>query len=145
MADPFHHAQSSVRRWGGTPEDYVKYHAWFDETKKSWADPRHRLFRHHAEGIAWMIDYFMALDHRSTPVMINTDGRMVPLRYIGEQHVVEDLGFIPSMKDWIEQPDRLEKIELPMKSWMALGAQKISKEINKDFQPRTIPSEVTNG
>ena len=27
-------------------------------------------------------------------------GRVVPLRLIGEQHVREDLGFIPSFADW---------------------------------------------
>lgn len=29
-------------------------------------------------------------------------GRIVPVRLIGEQHVQEDLGFIPSFADWIK-------------------------------------------
>ena len=28
-------------------------------------------------------------------------GRVVPVRLIGEQHVMEDLGFIPSFADWV--------------------------------------------
>jgi hypothetical protein len=28
-------------------------------------------------------------------------GRVVPVRLLGEQHVVEDLGFIPSFADWV--------------------------------------------
>ena len=28
-------------------------------------------------------------------------GRVVPVRLIGEQHVMEDLGFIPSFMDWV--------------------------------------------
>ena len=28
-------------------------------------------------------------------------GRKVPVRLIGEQHVIEDLGFIPSFADWV--------------------------------------------
>jgi hypothetical protein len=28
-------------------------------------------------------------------------GRQVPTRLIGEQHVQEDLGFIPSFADWV--------------------------------------------
>ena len=28
-------------------------------------------------------------------------GRVVPVRLIGEQHVIEDLGFIPSFADWV--------------------------------------------
>jgi hypothetical protein len=30
-----------------------------------------------------------------------TTGRVVPVRLIGEQHVREDLGFIPSFADWV--------------------------------------------
>jgi hypothetical protein len=32
--------------------------------------------------------------------IVNADGRTVPVRFIGEQHVREDLGFIPSFADW---------------------------------------------
>jgi hypothetical protein len=28
-------------------------------------------------------------------------GRIVPVRLIGERHVIEDLGFIPSFADWV--------------------------------------------
>ena len=29
-------------------------------------------------------------------------GRIVPVRLIGEQHVREDLGFVPSFADWVK-------------------------------------------
>jgi hypothetical protein len=29
-------------------------------------------------------------------------GRIVPVQWIGEQHVREDLGFIPSFADWVK-------------------------------------------
>ena len=32
--------------------------------------------------------------------IVNADGRTVPVRLIGEQHVREDLGSIPSFADW---------------------------------------------
>ena len=51
MAHPWHHALSSVRKWGGAPEDYLAVHAWFDASKAITADFRHRALRHHAEGI----------------------------------------------------------------------------------------------
>lgn len=51
MAHPYHHALSSVKKWGGDVEDYVPIHSWFDESKKEWADGRHRALRHHSEGI----------------------------------------------------------------------------------------------
>ena len=30
-----------------------------------------------------------------------SSGRVVPVRLIGERHVIEDLGFIPSFADWV--------------------------------------------
>ncbi len=51
MAHPYHHALSSVKKWGGTVEDTLAVHAWFDQSKEITADFRHRALRHHAEGI----------------------------------------------------------------------------------------------
>jgi hypothetical protein len=94
MAHPYHHALSSVRKWGGTPEDYLGLHGWFDESKLIIADYRHRALRHHAEGI------FMAERFFGATLTLST-GRIVPTRWIGEQHVREDLGRIPSFADWV--------------------------------------------
>jgi len=33
------------------PEDYLKIHNWFDESKAHIADLRHRALRHHSSGI----------------------------------------------------------------------------------------------
>jgi hypothetical protein len=35
--------------------------------------------------------------------MTNSKGKQVPVRYIGEQHVKEDLGGIPTAQDWLSQ------------------------------------------
>ena len=94
MAHPYHHALSSVRRWGGVAEDYQAIHDWFDASKAITADFRHRALRHHAEGIFACEAVF------GTTITIST-GRVVPVRLIGERHVVEDLGFIPSFADWV--------------------------------------------
>src|ERR1700676_4813958 len=51
MAHPLKHAQSSARRFGGKPEDYLPIHSWFDESKAFLADFRHSALRHHTEGI----------------------------------------------------------------------------------------------
>lgn len=93
MAHCYYHAGSSARKWGGVPEDYLALHEWFDQSKMILADPRHRALRHHAEGI------FMAQTIFGETVT-NSAGRVVPVRLIGERHVVEDLGHIPSFADW---------------------------------------------
>lgn len=95
MAHPYHHAVSSVRKWGGRVEDYLRIHDWFDESKAILADFRHRALRHHAEGI------FLA-ERIFGPTLTTADGRVVPVRWVGEQHVKEDLGWIPSAVDWLK-------------------------------------------
>jgi hypothetical protein len=51
MGNCYHHALSSVKKWGGVAEDYLPLHQWFDESKAITADFRHRALRHHAEGL----------------------------------------------------------------------------------------------
>lgn len=117
MAHPLHHAQSSARKHGGKPEDYLAIHQWFDESKQMMADFRHRALRHHAEGI------FMA-EKMFGVAITNSDGKQVPTRFIGEQHVREDLGFIPSMQDWF--------CNIQGKPWMSLHAQKLGEPLGPD-------------
>jgi hypothetical protein len=93
MAHCYYHALSSVRKWGGRPDDYLPLHQWFDQSKAIISDPRHRALRHHAEGIFMLETLFGA-------TIVNAAGRTVPVRLIGEQHVREDLGSIPSFADW---------------------------------------------
>ena len=94
MAHPLKHAQSSSKKFGGVPEDYLPIHSWFDESKAFFADFRHRALRHHAEGIFLCEKIFGV-------AITNSRGQLVPVRYIGEQHVIEDLGRIPSLQDWL--------------------------------------------
>ena len=92
--NPYHHALSSAARFGGQPDDYLPLHQWLDESKAYFADFRHRALRHHAEGIFLLERLFGA-------TITNSDGRAIPVRFIGEQHVKEDLGRIPTAQDWL--------------------------------------------
>ena len=47
----YNHALSSVKKFGGKVEDYIKIHEWFDESKGFYGDLRHRALRHHTQGI----------------------------------------------------------------------------------------------
>jgi len=93
--NPYHHALSSAARYGGKPDDYLPLHRWLDESKAFFADFRHRALRHHAEGIFLLERLFGA-------TITNSNGRAIPVRFIGEQHVKEDLGRIPTAQDWLE-------------------------------------------
>ncbi|MGO9546510.1 MAG: DUF6915 family protein [Rhodomicrobium sp.] len=96
MAHPYDHAVRSAQLFGGKPEDYFAIHDWFDESKAHFADFRHRALRHHSEGIFLCGSIFGA-------AIKNSDSKHIPVRTIGEQHVIDDLGWIPSVKDWLQQ------------------------------------------
>ena len=96
MAHPLKHAENSARKFGGRAEDYLPIHNWFDESKAFLADFRHRSLRHHAEGI-FLAEKLFGI------AIVNSDGNQVPVRYVGEQHVKEDLGRIPTAQDWLLQ------------------------------------------
>ena len=57
-------------------------------------DFRHRALRHHAQGV------FEAERVFGTAI-VNSDGKHVPTRILGEQHVWEDCGRIPTLADWL--------------------------------------------
>lgn len=125
MAHPYDHARSSAKRFGGNAEDYIKIHSWFDESKKMYAHWRHRALRHHAEGI-FMAEAIFGV------TMINSDGRKVPVRIIGEQHVKEDLGWIPTMQDWFQH--------LAHEPWMTRGVQRLAIDSNLERIESSQPS-----
>ena len=79
-SDLYHHALSSVKKWGGTVEDTLALHAWFDASKSITADFRHRALRHHAEGI------FMA-ETIFGPTLTLSTGRIIPTRWVGDKAV----------------------------------------------------------
>ena len=79
---------------GGKPDDYQAIHDWLDGSKLILADFRHRALRHHAEGC-------FAAEALFGLTLTNSAGRSVPVRLIAEQHIVEDLGRIPSFADWV--------------------------------------------
>ena len=107
MSHPWHHAESSARKYGGKPEDYEPLHSWFDASKCQLANFRHRALRHHAYGIFELEQVFGV-------TITNSDGRQIPTRFIGEQHVREDCGGrIPSVQDWLRG--------IPGQRWMNVG------------------------
>lgn len=113
MAHPIKHATRSAHLFGGAAEDYLAIHNWFDESKAHIGDLRHRALRHHSEGIFLCESIFGV-------TMENSDGRQVPVRSVGEQHVKDDLGWVPSVKDWLEH--------IQMQPWMGRTAWRPSEE-----------------
>lgn len=120
---PYYHALSSVRKFGGKPEDYIEIHHWFDESKQYFANFRHRALRHHAQGIYECERVF-------GKTITNSDGRTLPTRYIGEQHVLEDVGHIPSLQDWLEP--------IQAQPWMHNRPQHTDKDIAEESVSKKV-------
>ena len=114
MAHPFHHALSSSKKFGGIPNDYQAIHDWFDQTKAHMPDVRHRALLHSSFGIFLCEQVF-------GKTILNSSNREIPVRWIGEQHVMEDCGgSIPTVQDWLG--------ELPIRPWMLQGVEVLSQE-----------------
>lgn len=119
MTAPYYHAESSARKFGGVPADYLKIHNWFDQSKESLCGFQHRAVRHHAEGIFEAERVFGV-------TIINSDGKHIPVRYLGEMHVLEDCGRIPTLSDWLRQIQPL--------TWMSRGTIIADKKEQEDAQ-----------
>jgi hypothetical protein len=119
MAKPLIHAKNSVKRYGGIIDNYLPIHNFMDSTKAALPDARHRAILHSSFGI------FLAEQLFGTYIT-NSDMRLVSVRQIAEDHVMEDLGFIPTMERWFEN--------MKLEEWM-MGPKLVSK--------RFIPIEET--
>jgi hypothetical protein len=120
MAHSYHHAVNSARKYGGKPEDYVRLHNWFDETKEHYADFRHRALRHHSLGI-------FEAEKEFGITITNSDGKQIPVRLIGEQHIKEDCGFIPTVQDWLKH--------IKAEKWMSSPPVRLERELTKSQKP----------
>lgn len=100
------HARSSVKKYGGKIEDYLDIHDFMDCSKGVLPDNRHRALTHNA----WFLSN--VLERVFGHTLTNSDGRVVSVRDIGEDHVLEDFGrrFIPTAQDFLQ--------EMEIKSWM---------------------------
>lgn len=114
---PFLHARISAKKHGGTSQDYLEFHEFFDSSKIALPDVRHRAMLHSAWGIYLAARVF-------GEYLTNSDGKQVSTRDLGEEHVIQDLGFIPTMQDWLK--------DLPIQPWMS-GTIKKTKVF--DFTP----------
>lgn len=111
----FLHAQASSRKFGGVPEDYIAIHEWIDQFKSTLGDVRHRAMLHHTKG-PWMAQEvfgrFIEIDRKD-----GSGKKKIMVRDIAENHIFEDLGWLPSPADWISCMD--------CKTWMGGKQHKV--------------------
>lgn len=89
---------SASHKWGGAPEDYLAIEEFIDSSKQVIGDARHRSLYHHTLGV------FLCEKVFGKTITIVKPGKQVqiPVRLIAERHIIEDLGWLPSPKDYID-------------------------------------------
>jgi hypothetical protein len=126
------HAKSSVRKYGGLVEDYLDIHNFIDSTKSSMADVRHRAILHSAFGI-YLTEQVYGV------YFTNSSGKDVSVRDIAEDHVIEDLGFIPSMENYLKN--------MQVQPWMSGTMRNRRKKSYEKLgrNPNETDEELDNG
>jgi hypothetical protein len=111
LSKPAIHAESSARRFGGEPDDYIEIHNFMDSSKGALPDNRHRALTHNS----WFLSN--VLERVFGVTITNSADRRVSVRDIGEQHILEDFGgkFIPTAQDYLA--------EMEFKPWMQNGKE----------------------
>lgn len=100
-----------------------------DNSKAHVADVRHRVIFHSSYG-CFIVEMIFGTN------IENSDGKLVSVRDIAEQHILEDLGTIPSLDRWLTN--------MPIEAWMGgktlkkikLREQDESKEEAEDPDPK---------
>lgn len=108
-----YHAVIASKKHGGVPSDYYDLYTFIDSSKAALGDVRHRAILHSTFGIFICEQVF-------GQVIQLSDGKVVPTRILAEEHIIDDLGFIPTVEHWLS--------ELPIRKWMS-GTVKKTKFI----------------
>lgn len=132
---PYLHSKSSAKKYGGIPEDYLDIHDFMDSTKAGFADVRHRAILHSSFG-CYIVEKIFG------HVRKNSSDKEYSVRDIAEQHVIEDLGYIPSTHEWLEC--------MELKTWMGGKMKRTEVDLTKPFdlyeekskQPNHFPESL---
>jgi hypothetical protein len=108
---PYIHAKSSAKKYGGIPEDYLDIHNFMDSSKSVIADVRHRAIFHSAFG-CFVVEKMFGETRQ------NSAGRIYSVRDVAEDHVIEDLGFIPTLDKWFSSMSK--------EDWMGGPSKKVT-------------------
>lgn len=92
---PHLHANASVSKFGGKAEDYIEIHNFIDSSKAHFPDMRHRSLLHSSFGI-FICERIFGV------TMTNSDGKVFSVRDVAEEHVLQDLGTIPTVQDYLQ-------------------------------------------
>ena len=100
---PYLHSLISVKKWKGNIDDYQKIHDFIDSSKAHYPKVSHRAILHNSFGIYICEQVFGVY-------IKNSSDLIVQVRDIAEQHILDDLGTIPTVQDYLQN--------MEIKKWM---------------------------
>lgn len=126
MANPEIHAKSSVKRWGGTIEDYLAIHELLDSPKETMNNNTSRMLTHNVWFCYKIIPKIFGYN------ITNSDGRSVDTIDIAMLHVAEDfrMKFVPTVQDYLKHLD--------VQPWMNNGVKDIENQEATDLAKSII-------
>ena len=90
----FIHARIHEKKYGGLPSDYIDIDEFIDSSKTAVADVRHRAILHSAFGC-------QVVERVFGRTRLNSEGKEYSTREVAEDHILQDLGFIPTMENYL--------------------------------------------
>jgi hypothetical protein len=91
---PYLHARLHAKKFGGVPDDYIDIDNFIDSSKACVPDVRHRAILHSSFG-CFIVEQVFGITRT------NSSGRTYSPRDVAEQHVLQDLGKIPTMEMYL--------------------------------------------
>ena len=119
IVKPLKHARIAEKRYGGSWQDYLPVHTFFDSSKAAYAANGHRMFLHSDFGIECAEMLF------GTEIT-TSHGLTIPVRQLGMDHMVEDNGRLNTVAEWLDR--------LPDADWM-LRPARLSKFLDYRDDP----------
>jgi hypothetical protein len=110
---PFIHSKIHAKKYGGVPDDYADIDDFIDSTKQAVPDVRHRTILHSAFG-CFLVEKIFGR------VRTNSSGKEYSPRDVAEDHILQDLGFIPTMERYLNC--------MTVEPWMS-GTMKTTRKI----------------
>jgi hypothetical protein len=116
---PFLHGRIHAQKYGGCPDDYADIDDFIDSTKSCVPDVRHRAILHSSFG-CFLVEQLFGRTRT------NSSGVEYSPRDIAEDHIIQDLGFIPTVEKYLNC--------MSIEPWMSGTAKKFNNK-NKKFIP----------
>ena len=114
---PYLHGRIHAKKYGGKPEDYADIDDFIDSSKSAVPDVRHRAILHSAFGC-------FIVERMFGRTRLNSDGREYSPRDVAEDHILQDLGFIPTMEQYLNN--------MTVQPWMS-GTEKKNVRTERKF------------